>query len=84
MIKRGADLEHHLGSQEHEHKKLHRLLYKGENVVFSEDVCEDVLLRSARRLCTLVEWAHEVCLCVCVCVFLSATATVFLMLTVAG
>lgn len=60
MIKRGVDLEHRLGSQEHEHKKLHMLLYQGENTVFSEDVCEDVLLRSARRLCTLVGWAHEV------------------------
>lgn len=70
MIKKGVDLEHRLGSQEHEHKKLHTLLYKGENVVFSEDVCEDVLLRSAGRLRTLVRWAHEVCVCLsfCVCV----------------
>lgn len=64
MIERGADLGHPLGSQEHEHKKLYVLLYKGENAVFSEDVCEDVLLRSARRLDTLVGWAHEVCICV--------------------
>lgn len=60
MVKRGADLHHRLGSQEHEHKKLHLLLYKGENAVFSEDVCEDVLLRSARRLRTLIGWADEV------------------------
>lgn len=60
MIKKGTDLEHRLGSQEHEHKKLHMLLYKGENAVFSEDVCEDVLFRSAHRLRTLVLWAHTV------------------------
>lgn len=63
MVKRGVDLEHRLGSQEHEHKKLHMLLYKGENAVFSEDVCEDVLFRSARRLRTLVSWAHTVSAC---------------------
>ena len=60
MVKKGIDLAHCLGSQEHEHKKLHMLLYKGENAVFSEDVCEDVLLRSARRLRTLLSWAHDV------------------------
>ena len=60
MVERGADLERQLGSQEHEDKKLHLLLYKGENAVFIEDVCEDVLLRSARRLRTLVNWAYAV------------------------
>lgn len=63
MVKRGADLRYRLGSQEHEDKKLHMLLYKGEQAVFSEDVCEDVLLRSARRLRTLISWAHEVRAC---------------------
>lgn len=60
MVERGADLERQLGSQEHEDKKLRLLLYKGETAVFIEDVCEDVLLRSARRLRTLVNWAYTV------------------------
>lgn len=60
MIGRGADLDHGLGSQEHELKKLHMLLYQGENAVFNEDMYEDVLLRSARRLRTLIGWAQEV------------------------
>ena len=64
MVEKGADLKSHLGSQEHETRKLHTLLYKGEQVVFNQDVCEDVFLRSARRLRTLIEWAHAVSVCV--------------------
>ena len=64
MVQNGADLNSRLGSQAHETRKLHTLLYKGEHVVFNEDVCEDVFLRSARRLRTLVEWARTVSVCV--------------------
>ena len=38
-----------LGSQQHEEKKLALLLTRGEEVVASLDMCEDVLLRSVRR-----------------------------------
>ena len=57
---RGVDLETQLGSKEHEDKKLRLLLTEGDDVVASLDMCEDVLLRSVRRLQTLVGWAYAV------------------------
>lgn len=60
IINHGVDLETQLGSKEHEDKKLRLLLTEGDDVVASLDMCEDVLLRSARRLQTLVGWAYAV------------------------
>ncbi len=60
MTERGADLVTPLGSRQHEEKKLALLLTQGEEVVASQDICEDVMLRSVRRLATLSEWAYKV------------------------
>ena len=56
----GVDLETQLGSKEHEDNKLRLLLTKGDDVVAGFDMCEDVVLRSVRRLRTLVGWAYAV------------------------
>lgn len=60
MLARGVDVTHPLGSREHEERKLRMLLEDGEDAVAAVDICEDVLMRSSRRLDTLIGWGYKV------------------------